>query len=108
MSIKIRVATLKDVRIISSLNTRFFHEAGRDWRSLISGPTSEMVVLLEGKDIIGFSGLLFQRWNASARIIDIFVHPDYRKKGYGTALVKFLLGRAWGGKSGQSWQKRHR
>lgn len=94
MDNKIRIATIKDVRPITALNKRYFHEAGRDWHALVSGNSSEMVVLQHRGRVIGFSGLIFHRWNTSARIIDIFVHPEYRHRGYGTALVKFLLRRA--------------
>ncbi len=47
--------------------------------------------MASGGKIVGFSGAMFQRWNNSAWVIDIFIHPAYRKQGLGTALVKYLL-----------------
>jgi len=91
---RIRIAQKKDIQEITSLNRRYFKERGRDWKTLISAKTSEMFVLEIENEIIGFSGLQFHAWNNSARIIDIFVHPEFRKKGYGEQLVRFALKRA--------------
>ncbi|MFA6553283.1 MAG: GNAT family N-acetyltransferase [Patescibacteria group bacterium] len=90
----IRIATRRDAAQITALNKRYFHEAGRDWIALIAGRSSDMIVLQLGKRIIGFTGLQISSWNNSARVIDIFVHPKYRKRGYGAQLLAFILKRA--------------
>lgn len=87
----IRLATVRDVSAIDRLNKQYFHERGRDWAALISAKTSVMFVLERGDRIIGFSGLLLQRWNKSARVLDVFVHPQHRRHGYGAKLVRYGL-----------------
>lgn len=88
---QIRKATKEDIQVLESLNNKFFHEEGRDWEKLITGDKSEMFVLEEDAKILGFTGVNFDRWNKTGRIIDIFVHPEHRNKGYGLGLVKYLL-----------------
>jgi ribosomal protein S18 acetylase RimI-like enzyme len=88
---KIRRANLRDAKIIERLNKKYFREKGRDWRKLISSKDSEAFVLELHKKIIGFTGLQYQKWNNTAQIIDIFIHPFHRQRGYGTKLVKFLI-----------------
>jgi len=88
---EIKKAKLKDVSSISKLNRKFFHEKERDWKGLISSKKSEMFILEFDKAIVGFTGIKYCSWNNTAHVIDIFVHPDYRNRGYGTNLVKFLL-----------------
>lgn len=88
---KIRKAVKEDIQALESLNDEFFHEEGRDWGKLISSDKSEMFVLEEGLKIVGFTGVSYDRWNKTGRIIDIFVHPEHRNKGYGLSLVKYLL-----------------
>ena len=88
---KIRKANLRDAKIIERLNKKYFHEKGRDWKKLISSKNSEIFVLELNKIVVGFTGIKYYDWNNTAHVIDIFVHPDYRNRGYGTDLVKFLL-----------------
>jgi len=88
---KIRKANLQDAKAISSLNRKFFHERERDWKKLTSAKDSEIFVLELNKKILGFTGVEYREWNNTAQIIDIFVRPNYRNKGYGTKLVKFLI-----------------
>ncbi len=87
----IRKANIKDSKIIIELNRRFFHEKGRDWKKLIFSKHSEMFVLELNKKIIGFTGLKYHNWNNVVQIINIFIHPNYRRKSYGTKLIKFLI-----------------
>ncbi len=53
-----------------------------------------MYVLVENKKIIGFTGLIYHKWNNTLKISDIFIIPEYRKKGYGFKLIEFLVSRA--------------
>lgn len=87
----IRKAVKEDIQALESLNNEFFHEEGRDWEKLISSDKSEMFVLEENGKIVGFTGVSFDKWNRTGRIIDIFIHPEHREKGYGLSLVKHLL-----------------
>lgn len=87
----IRKAVKEDISVLESLNNEFFHEEGRDWEKLINSEKSEMFVLEENNKVLGFTGVSFDKWNKTARIIDIFVHPEHRNKGYGLNLVKYLL-----------------
>ncbi|KPJ57207.1 hypothetical protein AMJ49_01170 [Parcubacteria bacterium DG_74_2] len=88
---KIRQANLKDVKTIEGLNKKYFRERERDWGKLISSKNSEMFVLELNKKVMGFTGLEYQKWNNTAHVIDIFIHPSHKKKGYGTKLIKFLI-----------------
>lgn len=87
----IRKAVKEDAQTLELLNNEFFHEEGRDWEKLIASDKSEMFVLENNSQVVGFTGVSFDKWNRTGRIIDIFVHPEYRKKGYGLSLVKHLL-----------------
>lgn len=87
----IRKAVKEDLQTLESLNNEFFHEEGRDWEKLVTSDKSEMFVLEKDSQVLGFTGVSIDKWNGTGRIIDIFVHPEHRKKGYGLSLVKHLL-----------------
>jgi len=89
--LKIRKAVVEDASVITQLNEEFFHEEGRDYVELISSSNSEMYVVEENEQIIGFTGLQFSEWNKTVNMINIFVRPDYRRKGIGDKLVKHLI-----------------
>lgn len=88
---KIRKAVLEDASVIAKLNERFFHEEGRDWVELISSSDSEMYVVEENEQIIGFTGLQFIDWNETLNVINIFIRPGYRRQGIGERLAKHLI-----------------
>lgn len=87
----IRKTTAEDAPKINDLSTQFSFEQDRDWNKLISSEISEMFVLEENNQIIGFTGLKYHDWNKTVQIIDVFVHPDYRNQGKGKELVKYLI-----------------
>lgn len=91
MYMQIRKATKEDASVLESLNDEFFHEDGRDWEKLITSDKSVMFVLEDDAKVIGFTGVSFDKWNRTCRIIDIFVHPEYRNKGYALNLISHLL-----------------
>lgn len=91
---KIRKATLRDLSEIRRLSKKFEFEIGRDWKGLISSKNSEMFVLMNDKSIVGFTGLTRYDWNNTLQISNIFVKPQYRRKGLGFTLVNFLVERA--------------
>lgn len=88
----IRKAVKEDIQTLESLNNEFFHEEGRNWEKLITSDKSEMFVLEDDSKVLGFTGISYDKWNKTARIVDIFVHPEHRNKSYGLSLVKHLLG----------------
>lgn len=89
-SMKIRKATLKDVKKIEWLDKKYFHES-RNYKEIISSKGSEVFVLLFGKEIIGFTGAVYRDWNNAIWVLNIFIHPQYRRKGYAPRLIKFLI-----------------
>ena len=91
---KIRKAKITDMGQINDLNERYFHEKGRDFEKYIKSKEYEIVVADEAGRVIGFTGFKYQNWNKSAEIIDIFVHPKFRKQGIGSKLIKALIGKA--------------
>jgi ribosomal-protein-alanine N-acetyltransferase len=87
---KIRKAKLSDLNSINSLNKKYFKEV-RDFRSLLKNKDDILIVLEDKQKIIAFSGIHLNKWNNTARIIDIFVHPNYRRRGLAGELVKKLI-----------------
>lgn len=85
----IRKAEPADINKLEQLNNEFFHEEGRNWEKLVN--SGSMYVLEEKSEVIAFTGLKVDEWNKTGKIIDIFVHPEHRKKGLGTKLVNHLI-----------------
>ena len=76
---KIRKATLKDAKILDSLNQEFFHEEGRDWKKLVSSKDSVMFVLEVDNKIIGFAGMEFSDWNNTIKIVMSYSLSDFSR-----------------------------
>ena len=76
---KIRKATLKDAKILDSLNQEFFHEEGRDWKKLVSSKDSVMFVLEVDNKIIGFTGMEFSDWNNTIKIVMSYSLSDFSR-----------------------------
>jgi N-acetylglutamate synthase-like GNAT family acetyltransferase len=91
---KIEIAGIKDIVQIDSLNRKFFHEDGRDFNEIISSENKILIIAKEDDKIIGFAGIEKSRWNNTAKGIDIFIHPEYRRKGIGLALVEKMISEA--------------
>lgn len=87
---KIRRAKLSDLNQINQLNKKYFKEI-RDFKSILKNSENIFIVLEDNKKIIAFTGLHLSKWNNTARIIDIFVHPDYRRQGLAGKLIKELV-----------------
>ncbi len=85
MEEKIKRAGLKDIQEIKKISKKYKFD--------LQG-SKEMYVLLQNKEIIGFSGLISQKWNNTLRVSDIFIIQRERKKGYALKLIDFLIGRA--------------
>ncbi|MGC8662731.1 MAG: GNAT family N-acetyltransferase [Candidatus Micrarchaeia archaeon] len=43
---------------------------------------------------MGFTGLIHYNWNDTLQILDVFVDPLARGKGYGRQIINFLLSKA--------------
>jgi len=87
---KIRKAKLSDLNPINSLNKKYFKEV-RNFKSLLKNKDDILIVLEDNQEIIAFSGLHLNKWNNTARIINIFVHPNYRRQGLASELIKKLI-----------------
>lgn len=79
-------ATLNDLPEIERLNKKYFKEI-RDFKKIIEGENDLFFIVKENKKIIGFGGIHIFHWNNTARIIDIFIHPKYRRKGFGNKML---------------------
>jgi N-acetylglutamate synthase-like GNAT family acetyltransferase len=92
-SMNIRKAKISDLGLIESLNKKYFHEK-RDFKEIIKNKDNHFFVAEEKDKIIGFSGIKYSDWNNTARVIDIFVHPDYRGKGCSDKLMQKIKAEA--------------
>jgi len=86
---KITKANLKDLPEIKKLNKEYFKEI-RDFKEIITSKDDRFFVGKMNGEIVGFSGIHIYHWNNRARIIDIFIHPEYRRKGYATEFIKLI------------------
>lgn len=86
----IRKAKLSDLNQINKLNKKYFREV-RDFNYLLKNKDDVLIVLEDNQEIIAFSGLHLNVWNNTARIINIFVHPNYRRRGLASKLIKRLI-----------------
>jgi len=82
---KIKKANSKDIKNVKEISKKH--------KFAFQG-SKEMYVLIEDKEIIGFTGLIRHKWNNTLRISDIFVVPEHRKRGYGLKLIEFLIKKA--------------
>ena len=87
---KIIRATLKNLPEIIKLNDKYFKEI-RDFKKIIEEKDCSFYIGVENNKIVGFSGFRYYLWNNSATIIDIFVHPSFRRGGYGSKLIKKII-----------------
>lgn len=89
----IRKAKIDDLKEIESLNKRYFHE-DRDFKEILKNKDDYFFIAEEKEEMVGFSGIQYLKWNNTARIIDIFVLPQYRGKGYSDELIKKIKAEA--------------
>lgn len=83
----IRKAKSADIKTVEALNNKYFQER-RDFREVIENKDNSFLVAEEEGKIVGFSGIRVFKWNNTARIIDIFVQPNHRGKGYANQFIK--------------------
>jgi N-acetylglutamate synthase-like GNAT family acetyltransferase len=89
----IRKAKVTDIKTVESLNNKYFHEK-RDFREIIESKDNCFLVAEKNDKIIGFSGIRVIAWNNTARIIDIFIQPNHRGKGYANQFIKRIKAEA--------------
>jgi N-acetylglutamate synthase-like GNAT family acetyltransferase len=92
-NMNIRKAKIDDLKEIKSLNKKYFHE-NRDFKEILENKNDYFFVSEEKEEIVGFSGIQYLNWNNTARIIDIFVLPEYRGKGCSDELIKKIKSEA--------------
>lgn len=83
----IKKAKISDLKSINNLNKKYFQEK-RDFKEIIENKNNCFLIAEEKDKVVGFSGIKYLAWNNTARVIDIFVHPDYRGKGCSDELMK--------------------
>jgi N-acetylglutamate synthase-like GNAT family acetyltransferase len=86
----IRKATIKDIKELRILNKKYFGES-RDYINEINSKDTTVFVIEDMKRIIGISGLKINDWNNTGWLLNIFIHPDYRKKGLGSTLIRKVI-----------------
>jgi N-acetylglutamate synthase-like GNAT family acetyltransferase len=89
----IKKAKIENLKEIESLNKKHFHE-NRDFKEILENKDDYFFIAEDKDKIIGFSGMHFNDWNNTARIIDIFVIPEYRGKGCSDELIKKIKSEA--------------
>jgi N-acetylglutamate synthase-like GNAT family acetyltransferase len=90
---KIVKATIKNISEINRLNEKYFKEI-RDFKKIIESDNDYFYVGIKDGKVIGFSGFHYYPWNNSATIINIFIHPDFRRQGYGSKFIKKIVNEA--------------
>ena len=88
---KIRQAKLSDLSEIKSICSEENFEPGRNWEGLIKSKESEIYVLADKNRIVGFTGLIQYDWNNTLQVTNVFIVPEFRRKGLGSKLIEFIL-----------------
>jgi len=91
---EIRLATISDALRIAEMS-RDIIESGLGWSWTpsriareINDQYSNVVVTLEGNDVIGFAVMKYLDGEAHLNLFG--VHPNHRRKGVGTRMIKWL------------------
>jgi len=87
---KIQKAKISNLSEINKLNKKYFKEI-RDFKKILEDKNNYFYVCVKDEKIIGFSGFHYHAWNNSASIINIFIHPDFRRQGYASKLINYLI-----------------
>lgn len=84
-------AEIKDAKEISEIAIKCNFETERNYEEILNDKDKGIFLAKENNKIIGFIGYSFQKWNNSIQVINIFVKPDFRKKGIGSRLIQELI-----------------
>ena len=86
--------TSNNIEDVKELSQKYNFEINRNWDKLIDEKDVEIYLLVEKEEVIGFTGLIHNDWNETLQILDIFIDPKYRSKGYGKFAINSLLDKA--------------
>jgi ADP-ribose pyrophosphatase YjhB (NUDIX family) len=86
-----RPATLADAEVVTMLGQVYPTEANGTCAAFIGEPDRRLFVAVDNGQVIGYSGLALDAGNCTAQIVQIFVHPRYRRWGIGTHLIQTCL-----------------
>ena len=89
----IRIAKIEDLDDINFLNKKYFKE-NRDFKKILENKDDYFFIAEDKDKIVGFSGISYNDWNNTARIIDIFVISEYRGKGLSDELINKIKSEA--------------
>ena len=91
---KIKKASIDDAINLTRICRKNKFETDSDWKEILESKKNEVFLLVDGKKIIGFTGLTKHTWNNTLQIIDVFINPEFRRRGLGLKLIRFLKERA--------------
>jgi len=89
---EIRKASIKDKEAIEKLSHEHSFEINRKWEKILSSQKTETYILIDNDKIVGLTGLIHHKWNNTLQILNIFIHPDYRRQGLGLKLINHIKG----------------
>lgn len=86
----IRQATITDAPVLQKLNDEFFGER-RDYTVELQSSTTMIYLCEHDGDVCGITGIKLHNWNNTAWIFNVFVLPDFRRKGIGTQMIERMV-----------------
>lgn len=82
-----RPATLADAEVVTVLGELYPAEANGSCAREIGAPDRQLYVAVDQGQVIGFCGMAQDVDTCTGRIVQVFVHPRYRRWGIGTHLL---------------------
>ena len=86
-----RPATLADAEVVTMLGQAYPSEVSGSCAAFIGDPSKRLLVAADNGQVIGFAGVALDADKRTAHIVQIFVHPRYRRWGIGTHLLLTAL-----------------
>jgi ADP-ribose pyrophosphatase YjhB (NUDIX family)/GNAT superfamily N-acetyltransferase len=86
-----RLAMRADAEMVTTLGQAYPAEANGTCAAFMGDPDRRLFVAVDDGQVIGFCGLALDASNFTAQIVQIFVHPRYRRWGIGTHLIQTCL-----------------
>ena len=94
-----RPATPSDAEVVTMLGEVYPAEAGGSCARAIGSPGRQLYVAVDEGQVIGFCGMTEDADTCTGRIVQVFVHPRYRRWGIGTHLLTCCV--EWSQKAGK-------
>jgi GNAT superfamily N-acetyltransferase len=82
-----RPATLADAEVVTMLGEVYPAEASGSCAREFCSPSRQLYVAVDKEQVIGFCGMAQDADTCTGRIVQVFVHPRYRRWGIGTHLL---------------------